>query len=83
MPSRRAHRAVPGEPQLAFDDLLGDAERHNADREWERATAHLPRHHRRACARRSEREAGRDCRPPITARAPRTIFARDAAAGFF
>ena len=42
MPSRRARRAVPGEPQLAFDDLLGDAERHNADREWERATAHLP-----------------------------------------
>lgn len=42
MPSRRARRTVPGEPQLAFDDLLGDAERHNADREWERATAHLP-----------------------------------------
>ena len=42
MPSRRARRAVPREPQLAFDDLLGDAERHNADREWERATAHLP-----------------------------------------
>ena len=42
MPSRRARRAGPGEPQLAFDDLLGDAERDNADREWEKATGHLP-----------------------------------------
>jgi hypothetical protein len=39
MPSRRA---VPGEPQLAFDDLLGDAARQNVERQWERATAHLP-----------------------------------------
>lgn len=42
MPSRKARRAVPGEPQLAFDDLLGVAERDNADRQWERATVHLP-----------------------------------------
>lgn len=42
MPSQRARRAVPDEHQLAFDRLLCDAEQHNADREWEKATGHLP-----------------------------------------
>ena len=40
MPSSRRPRA--GDNQLAFDDLLGAAEQHNADREWEKATSHLP-----------------------------------------
>ena len=42
MPPSRRQRAGAGDNQLAFDNLLGDAKRHNADREWERATGHLP-----------------------------------------
>ena len=40
MPLSRRPRA--GDNQLAFDELLGAAEQQNADREWEKATSHLP-----------------------------------------
>lgn len=42
MPPSRRQKAGAGDNQLAFDALLDDAEHQHADREWEKATGHLP-----------------------------------------